>query len=79
MSYLITYAGPGGKPCCLTVETPVKALHSALDLRTRGFLEIGLSDLQTGAEYGIREFARAHDLAVIEDMQQHAPSVVKGP
>lgn len=40
-------------------------------------MEIGLTDLETGDEYGIEDFARAHDLSVIPEprpKEPHGPS-----
>lgn len=67
MPYLITYTAPDGSFGSDPAQTPASALHKALDLKTRGFSHVRLSDVETGAESGIREFARAHDMSVVEN------------
>lgn len=67
MRYAISYTERRQEYRLTHAATPLKALHAALDLRTNGFMPIGLTDLETGAEYGVEEFAHAHDLAAVLD------------
>lgn len=67
MRYAITHTARGQGYRVEHAETPVKALHCAIELRARGSVNVGISDLETGEEFEVEAFARAHDLSVIPD------------
>jgi len=67
MRYAVTYSAQGQEFCRVETETPVRALHMALDGKVRGFSDIRVTDMATGTDYHVRDFARAHDLSVVED------------